>query len=120
MTGVQTCALPICFEYARIPGWPNLWKPQYLNPFPNNRFIDDADSPFRQDSINAYDGQYSLRVDFGDKDTSRVQHLGSSPYGQPDEGIYAEDGKTYTLSLDRKSTRLNSSHTDISRMPSSA
>ena len=27
---------------------------------------------------------------------------------------------TYTFSLDRKSTRLNSSHTDISRMPSSA
>ena len=26
----------------------------------------------------------------------------------------------YLLSLDRKSTRLNSSHTDISRMPSSA
>ena len=26
----------------------------------------------------------------------------------------------YTTALDRKSTRLNSSHTDISRMPSSA
>ena len=38
----------------------------------------------------------------------------------------AEEGKQYTgtvkslTSLDRKSTRLNSSHTDISRMPSSA
>ena len=28
--------------------------------------------------------------------------------------------RTVALSLDRKSTRLNSSHTDISRMPSSA
>ena len=27
---------------------------------------------------------------------------------------------TSTMSVDRKSTRLNSSHTDISRMPSSA
>ena len=30
------------------------------------------------------------------------------------------DAARYTLSRDRKSTRLNSSHTDISRMPSSA
>ena len=28
--------------------------------------------------------------------------------------------ETYSLIADRKSTRLNSSHTDISRMPSSA
>ena len=29
-------------------------------------------------------------------------------------------GKTVERKIDRKSTRLNSSHTDISRMPSSA
>ena len=35
--------------------------------------------------------------------------------------IYAEGQRRYVESLsDRKSTRLNSSHTDISRMPSSA
>ena len=33
------------------------------------------------------------------------------------EGYY---GKLYKVTRDRKSTRLNSSHTDISRMPSSA
>ena len=32
----------------------------------------------------------------------------------------ANSGKLFTRSEDRKSTRLNSSHTDISRMPSSA
>ena len=37
------------------------------------------------------------------------------PYRE--DGINANDVK---LGLDRKSTRLNSSHTDISRMPSSA
>ena len=30
------------------------------------------------------------------------------------------DGVVFTGEIDRKSTRLNSSHTDISRMPSSA
>ena len=30
------------------------------------------------------------------------------------------DGESFALTKDRKSTRLNSSHTDISRMPSSA
>ena len=34
-------------------------------------------------------------------------------------GIFA-DALLFTVFLDRKSTRLNSSHTDISRMPSSA
>ena len=35
------------------------------------------------------------------------------------ESFYASDDP-YLLAQDRKSTRLNSSHTDISRMPSSA
>ena len=34
--------------------------------------------------------------------------------------VYTDDGVEYSSYLDRKSTRLNSSHTDISRMPSSA
>ena len=33
---------------------------------------------------------------------------------------FNETGSLQVTSLDRKSTRLNSSHTDISRMPSSA
>ena len=39
------------------------------------------------------------------------------------EDAVAKRGKRYkteTVDIDRKSTRLNSSHTDISRMPSSA
>ena len=35
-------------------------------------------------------------------------------------GIYYPDANAFTVEVDRKSTRLNSSHTDISRMPSSA
>src|ERR1044072_7212933 len=38
----------------------------------------------------------------------------------PDAPTVAETVKDYEASADRKSTRLNSSHTDISRMPSSA
>ena len=38
-----------------------------------------------------------------------------------EQGFPAEDeGQTLLLKRDRKTTRLNSSHTDISRMPSSA
>ena len=36
------------------------------------------------------------------------------------EGAMLERAKLAGANLDRKSTRLNSSHTDISRMPSSA
>ena len=32
----------------------------------------------------------------------------------------ADESPKYIIIIDRKSTRLNSSHTDISRMPSSA
>ena len=42
-------------------------------------------------------------------------------YLQPEkERTYIPDFKTSKKKIDRKSTRLNSSHTDISRMPSSA
>ena len=36
------------------------------------------------------------------------------------EGCYKDGAKSKTYSVDRKSTRLNSSHNVISRMPSSA
>ena len=39
--------------------------------------------------------------------------------GMAYDDIFAKHGNVF-LKLDRKSTRLNSSHTDISRMPSSA
>ena len=55
-----------------------------------------------------------LDIDDGTADVPEVAHL----------VLLAEDLRGYrnlcTLLTDRKSTRLNSSHTDISRMPSSA
>ena len=43
------------------------------------------------------------------------------PYPKFNKKYYYSNDKIVTISkLDRKSTRLNSSHTDISRMPSSA
>ena len=36
------------------------------------------------------------------------------------DSLIADAIRTYGPQIDRKSTRLNSSHTDISRMPSSA
>ena len=47
-------------------------------------------------------------------DLPGVQQHFNLPVSQIDEAFF-KDGQ-----LDRKSTRLNSSHTDISRMPSSA
>ena len=40
--------------------------------------------------------------------------------GDPDKTVLLRVGAFYNVIADRKSTRLNSSHTDISRMPSSA
>ena len=39
---------------------------------------------------------------------------------KPENILISHDGRVKIADLDRKSTRLNSSHTDISRMPSSA
>ena len=36
------------------------------------------------------------------------------------DGFLSDQGGSFVKDIDRKSTRLNSSHTDISRMPSSA
>ena len=58
-----------------------------------------------------------------DSNQSKIEALskGELPFFEPglDELLSAQV-KSGRLKLDRKSTRLNSSHTDISRMPSSA
>ena len=46
--------------------------------------------------------------------------IGILPGHQPITAIIAAGEVVLTVGGDRKSTRLNSSHTDISRMPSSA
>ena len=43
-----------------------------------------------------------------------------SLFGGQSAMINVDESTGYQLTADRKSTRLNSSHTDISRMPSSA
>ena len=48
-----------------------------------------------------------------------VHHKVKSPYREP-YYLVSTDGRRFRLDLDRKSTRLNSSHIEESRMPSSA
>ena len=47
-------------------------------------------------------------------------HVSLLQYPELSERLILLDGWSKTYAIDRKSTRLNSSHTDISRMPSSA
>ena len=51
---------------------------------------------------------------------SRISRVFYAVKGANTDDILNKTGKTLAPELDRKSTRLNSSHTDISRMPSSA
>ena len=48
-----------------------------------------------------------------------MSRIGNKPITVPSEVQVKIDGQKITVT-DRKSTRLNSSHTDSSRMPSSA
>ena len=74
--------------------------------------------------------QNVLKKEFREKDVARIRNIVNKKYGDKTttqigytkssadykEGdVWEENDKQ-----DRKSTRLNSSHTDISRMPSSA
>ena len=54
--------------------------------------------------------------DSAEKDPNLLEYfVASEPFRR-----IAEKTKSIVIGRDRKSTRLNSSHTDISRMPSSA
>ena len=57
---------------------------------------------------------------FNDTPIKRIGTKGINPFFQSEEEIQQELTHSLLPQLDRKSTRLNSSHTDISRMPSSA
>ena len=59
------------------------------------------------------------------KPTNEMDRILSYAPGTPErdrlkQALKALEGQPEEIPLDRKSTRLNSSHTDISRMPSSA
>ena len=71
--------------------------------------VNSSDSlGFRKD---LYDRLSNVAIDF-----QFVGNDGTSPY----QGFFVDGARIEDLYIDRKSTRLNSSHTDISRMPSSA
>ena len=56
-------------------------------------------------------------------ETNRLLGLARDIQSSPDPrelDVIASTGEQVTIALDRKSTRLNSSHSDRSRMPSSA
>ena len=62
-----------------------------------------------------------MMLEHGMAEHGGMPHLGEE--GRVLEGVVTtvhDDGSTNISPIDRKSTRLNSSHTDISRMPSSA
>ena len=77
-------------------------------------YVDDADVPDELKSTNAEPKEHEY-----DTDSNHFKRWN----WVLDEMIFAFNSKqdeSWQDALDRKSTRLNSSHTDISRMPSSA
>ena len=77
-------------------------------------FKDESDKVVRK--FQARESRSSQKLAFPAK--SAVSFEGSSP--DQDDGMEFVLSDTTTLPLDRKSTRLNSGHPSISRMPSSA
>ena len=67
--------------------------------------------------------QFASSINFNG-DTSKIHYtplaFSSSHSGTNNAPVYFDIQKQWNDAEDRKSTRLNSSHTDISRMPSSA
>ena len=59
-----------------------------------------------------------MKEKFGEKRRTKIAQ--DATREMSDEDLIADEDVVITITGDRKSTRLNSSHTDISRMPSSA
>ena len=118
MTGVQTCALPISTNGGLS------WNPINVNTSATLTSI------YFIDNINGWivgsSGKVLKTTDGGESwNTLTITtnpNLNDVYFININTGfIVGEAGKMYkTTNKDRKSTRLNSSHTDISRMPSSA
>ena len=85
---------------------------------PTSRFMNCSWSPDSTILASiARDGSLCLWDTETFQERLRTESLVDSPYGDPDETIgFSPNGRW----LDRKSTRLNSSHSGESRMPSSA
>ena len=65
-------------------------------------------------------GGYFVKLDGGTLDFQATEISGSPGWGTTLTATFAPDWFDRSIVLDRKSTRLNSSHTVLSRMPSSA
>ena len=87
-------------------------KIRRLTRSPSQALITDAQIDDYINTFVLYDFPESLRLS-----TFRTM---LTFYTQPNIDTYETNTVDTTAPLDRKSTRLNSSHTDISRMPSSA
>ena len=118
VTGVQTCALPIYKKDFQFVGFE-----------PSKNVAKDAkEKGFKV--INNFFNYEDYKKEFGNKKAKIITAI-SMFYDIENPNKFMEDivsclDKNGLLViqqnylLDRKSTRLNSSHTDISRMPSSA
>ena len=164
MTGVQTCALPICVYIGSVSqanevvteGGSAVLTNKTINDYlyftnpatvPNDGeiYVDNSTEDFTINAITAnlnlgtygY-GDINLNAGAGVVNVSNqlkananiiVPAIYGSTYGVNDGGLYLynanESAGIYitpadNIELDRKSTRLNSSHIPLSRMPSSA
>ena len=114
VNGVQQTAI------TQIPGVTATYPPQNTaNPINSSSMVNEiAATNFTGTNTNFFDG-YMADINFIDG-----QALTPSSFGQYNATTGVWEPARYTGSYgtngDRKSTRLNSSHTDISRMPSSA
>ena len=88
-------------------------KSQYDEGFVPDRYADDPNS--NEKNLGYYRGE---KQPWYDKAANGVVNLAGRALTSGAEGIL--NPFIGTFYADRKSTRLNSSHTDISRMPSSA
>ena len=70
--------------------------------------------------VATIDGPTPLEFEFVISEESARENIESGTFIQVEQKGELVIGVIQTLRRDRKSTRLNSSHTDISRMPSSA
>ena len=122
MTGVQTCALPISLYVDKVlsgvKAVQTLSRLNRTTPGKEDTFVLDFVND-RETILDSFQPYYEITSVSEEPEPNHLYDL----KGKLDEWqIYltSEIDAFAKFYLDRKSTRLNSSHTDISRMPSSA